>query len=150
MRKLIVLAVVLLSSCNLSSNRAAVAFLWNEEPTASSTEIMVVSDIEEAELRSAAIQSLNNIGFVVEEVNEDEIITEPKGFKANLMRMLIQVNNNVLIISGEQGSQTKNNKIEWKQIERGEENAQDAYASPEWELMNVLASSVSHKTILYN
>lgn len=150
MKKLIIISLTFLYGCNLSSNSAAVAFLWNEEPSATSNKIMVISDLDENVLRSSAIENLDNLGFVVEELNDDEIITEPKDMHENFMRILLEVDNNVIIISGEQGEVSSDNKISWKPIVRGEENDQDAYASPEWELMNVLASSISSKSILYN
>jgi hypothetical protein len=150
MKKLIATSLIFLYGCNLSSNSGAIAFLWNEEPSASSTKIMVVSDLDENQLRSTAIENLDNLGFIVEELNEDEIITEPKDMGDNLMRMSLEINNNVIIISGDQGTMNRNEEIDWKAISRGEERDQDAYASPEWELMNVLASSISNNSILYN
>ena len=140
--------MIFLFGCNFTTNNAAVAFLWNEEPEPASSRIMVITEYGDEELRANAVKNLEDLGFVVEFINEDKIVTEPLEMNGKVMRISLELNNNVIVISGDEGAIAAEDDINWQPVSRGEDA--DPYASPEWELMNVLASSFENTSIRYN
>lgn len=131
----------------MSTTSTAIPFLWDKEADPASDQIMVISTVANEELRKAATIHLKSLGFVIETSTEGKIITEPSRLENELVRISLLIDNNVVVISGDKGFEKGNDEIIWEPVVRGKG---DGYGSPEWELMNVLANTISHKSILYN
>lgn len=145
MKKILLLLVLVgFFSCNTAENTSAVSFLWNEEPEPSSTKIMVISDLEGENFRNEVVGTLEALGFVIEDSDENRIVTEPMEAPDNLMMLSLELSNNTVIISGSQG--TGEDVDDWQTVKKGTTDP----ASFEWELMEVLANSIEHTSIRYN
>lgn len=139
--------LILLVSCQGRPQENAVGILWNEQPGKASSSMMVVSGLKGRNLRLELKNDLNNLGFVIEKSNESQLITEPRPVEDHVMRLIIQINEEAIVMTGEKSIEPNQiDNYDWKTIQRGEGN----YASPEWELMKVLATSIDHVEILYN
>ncbi|MEQ6121590.1 hypothetical protein [Reichenbachiella sp. MALMAid0571] len=144
----------LLISCNRSTNvvvypskvsTSVVSSTWMSESSYNSSVIRAESSLSGTELTTEIRSILSRLSFEIQSDKDDTIITKPYKIDGREMRLNIRYQGNIVLVSGDQGSNSYGGGVNWKPIIRDTH----PWGSPWWERMNVFAKVIGDLSLGY-